>query len=182
MKSSSSQKRRGLTQSVTTMILLVLSVLLASGTMGLYTFSVASSTMKTEQLVIRSVRIWADPSCSQVALHVENIGGRDALLTSIEVGYVEELWSSIYIAEGEGGVMTPAEGLNITGVFNHTVSGAEYEFIPATGSIIIPVSGSLMIYVDNPAAVDLQDLGTVVEVAVYTSTLPYVTMDDVESP
>jgi hypothetical protein len=69
-------------------------------------------------------------------------------------------------------VLTPTEGFNITGVFNHTVSRVEYEFTLATGSIMIPVSGGLLIYVDNPAAVDLQDLGTVVEVAVYTSTLP----------
>ena len=182
MNSSFYCKRRGLTQSVTTMILLVLSVLLASGTMGLYTFSITSSTMKTEQLVIRSTRVWADPSNSQVALHVENIGGRDALITSVEVGYVEAPLNSIYVAEGEGGVLTPAEGLNITGAFNHTVSGVEYSFTPADGSIIIPVSGSLMIYVDNPEAVSLEDLGTVMEVTVYTSTLPYVTMDDVESP
>ena len=177
-----SKRRRGLAQSVTTMILLVLSVLLASGTMGLYTISVTTSAMKTEQLVIRSARIWADPSGSQVALRIENIGGRDALITSIEIGYMEEPLDSIYVAEGKGGVLTPAEGLNITGAFNHTVSGAEYAFTPATGSIVIPISGGLLIYVDNPAAVDLQDLGTVVQVTVYTSTLPYVTMDDVESP
>ncbi len=154
------------------MILLVLSVLLASGTMGLYTISVTTSAMKTQQPVIRSARSWPDPSGSQVALRIENIGGRDSLITSIEVGYMEEPLDSIYIAEG----------LNITGAFNHTVSGAEYAFTPATGSIVIPVSGGLLIYVDNPAAVDLQDLGTVVQVTVYTSTLPYVTMDDVESP
>jgi hypothetical protein len=49
-------------------------------------------------------------------------------------------------------------------------------------SIMIPINGDLLIYVDNPEAVELQDLGTVVEVAVYTSTLPYVRMDDVEFP
>ena len=164
------------------MILLVLSILMASGTMGLYTCSVTTSTIKTEQLVVRSTLIWADPSGSQVALNVENIGGRDVLIPSIEVGYVEEPWGSIYIAQGEEGLLTPAEGRNITGAFNHTVSGEEHEFTPASGSIMIPVSGSLHIYVDNPAAVDRQDLGTVVQFTVYTSILPYVTMDNVESP
>ena len=164
------------------MILLVLSVGLASGTVGLYTLSVTTSAMKTEQLVIRSARIWADPSSSQVALHVENIGGRDALITSIEVGYVEAPFGSIYLAEGEGGIMEPAEGLNITGAFNHTVSGMEYSFEPVIGSMMISVSGSVLIYVDNPETVDIQDLGMVVEVIVYTSTLPYMTMDDVETP
>ncbi len=93
---SISKRRRGLTQSVTTLILFVLSVLLASGTMGLHTLSVTTSAMKTEQLVIRSIRIWADPSGAQVALNIENIGGRDALITSIEVGYVEEGWDSVF--------------------------------------------------------------------------------------
>jgi hypothetical protein len=98
---SISKRRIGLTQSVTTLILLVLSVLLASGTIGLYTLSVTTSAMKTEQLVIRSIRIWADPSGAQVALNIENIGGRDALITSIEVGYVEDGWDSVFYAEGE---------------------------------------------------------------------------------
>jgi len=78
--------------------------------------------------------------------------------------------------------MESAEGLNITGAFNHTVSGLEYSFEPATGSIMIPVSGSVLIYLDNLETVDIQDLGMVVEVIVYTSTLPYMTMDDVETP
>ena len=175
-------RKRGLTQSVTLMILLVLSIVLASGTVGLYTLSTTTSAMKMEHLVIRSARIWADSSGSQVALHVENIGGRDALITSIEVGFVEEGWDSVFYTAGEGGIMEPAEGLNITGAFNHTVSGLEYSFEPATGSIMIPVSGSVLIYVDNPETVDIQDLGMVVEVIVYTSTLPYMTMDDVETP
>ena len=89
------------------MILLVLSVVLATGTVGLYTLSVTTSAMKTEYLIIRSARIWADSSGSQVALHVENIGGRDALITSIEVGFVEEGWDSIFYAEGEGAYWNP---------------------------------------------------------------------------
>ena len=163
-------------------ILLVLSVALASGTVNLYTLSITTSAMKMEQLVIRSVNIWADPSGSQVALHVENIGGRDALITSIEVSFVEEAWDSIFYAVGEGGIMEPAEGLNITGAFNHTVSGLEYSFVPVTGSLMIPVSGNVLIYVDNPVTVDIQDIGRIVTVIVYTSTVPYMTMDDVKSP
>jgi hypothetical protein len=47
---------------------------------------------------------------------------------------------------------------------------------------MIPVSGSMLIYVDNPETVDIQDIGMIMEVIVYTSTLPYMTMDDVEIP
>lgn len=176
------KRKRGLTQSVTLMILLVLSVVMAGGTVGLYTLSVTKSAMKMEQIVIRNTRIWANASGSQVALHVENIGGRDALITSIEVGFVEEGWDSVFYAEGDGGIMEPAEGLNITGSFNHTISGLEYSFEPATGSMMIPVSGSVLIYVDNPETIDIKDIGRVMEVIVYTSTLPYITMDDVEIP
>ncbi len=153
------------------MILLFLSVVLVTGTMGLYTLLITTSAMKTEHLVIRGARIWADSSGSQVALHVENIGGRDALITAIEVGFVEESWDSVFYAEGR----------NITGAFNHTISGVEYSYEPVTGSIMIPVSGSVLIYMDNSETVDIQDLGMVVEIIVYTSTLPYMTMDDVET-
>lgn len=98
------KRKRGLTQSVTLMILLVLSVVMAGGTVGLYTLSVTKSAMKMEQIVIRNTRIWANASGSQVALHVENIGGRDALITSIEVGFVEEGWDSPSSTRRERGV------------------------------------------------------------------------------
>lgn len=62
MKSSLSTKRRALSQVVTMLMILVVSVLMAGGTMTYYTMAVTSSTMKTEQLVINEAHIWVDAS------------------------------------------------------------------------------------------------------------------------
>ncbi len=89
MKLPKGTRRRGLSQVITTLIILVVSVLMAGGTLTYYSSAVASSSIKMEQLVIREARVWVNETGSQTALHVENIGGRDALVTSVEVRYTE---------------------------------------------------------------------------------------------
>ena len=182
MKLPKGTRRRGLSQVITTLIILVVSVLMAGGTLTYYSSAVASSSINMEQLVIREARVWVNETGSQTALHVENIGGRDALVTSVEVRYIEEDWSSVYHATGEPGTLTPTQGLNITGSFTHTLGGVDFNFTESTGSILLPTGGSLIIYVDQPDSLDMFDLGTIVYINVYTSTLQYLAVVDVETP
>jgi hypothetical protein len=180
MKTSVSTKRRALSQVVTMLMILVVSVLMAGGTMTYYTMAVTSSTMKTEQLVINEAHIWVDATGAQGGIRVENIGGRDALITAVEIRFVEEPWSSVYYAEGDGGTLTPTQDLNITGPFTHTVGDESLNFTQATGSLLLPVSGSILLYVDQPDSIDISDLGYMVQLSVCTSTIQYISVVDVE--
>ena len=110
MKTSMLTKRRALSQVVTMLMILVVSVMMAGGTMTYYTMAVTSSTMKTERLIVSSAHIWVDASGAQAAVRVENIGGRDALITAVEIRFVEEPWSSVYYSEGNGGPSPHARG------------------------------------------------------------------------
>ena len=180
MKTSMLNKRRALSQVVTMLMILVVSVLMAGGTMTYYTMAVTSSTMKTEKLVVNEAHVWVDASGAQAGVRVENIGGRDALITAVEIRFVEEPWSSVYCAEGDGGPLTPCQGLNITGSFSHEVGGATLNFTQAEGSLLLPIGGSLVLYVDQPDSIDISDLGYMVEVSICTSTLRYIEVVDVE--
>jgi len=180
MKINVPTRRKALSQVVTTLIILVISILMTSGTLISYSTAVASSSLKMEQLVIREARVWVNETGAQSAVQVENIGGRDALITTVEVRYIEEEWSSIYYAHGECTPLTPVQGMNITGPFSHTVADATLNFTQATGSILLPVGGSIVIYIDQPDSLDITDLGTIVYINVYTSTLQYIDVIDVE--
>jgi len=181
MKYNKFTRKRGLSQVVVTLIILAVSVLMASGTLTYYSMAVTTSSMRMEQLVIREARIWANETGSQAAVHVENIGGRDALITSIEVRYIEEEWSEIYYTSGGGGTLTPTQRLNITGSFTHTVGDEDLNFAQSSGSLLLPVSGSLIIYIDQPDSIAVSDIGAVVHIYVCSSTLQYIAVVNVET-
>ena len=93
-------KRKGLSQVVTTLIILVVSVMMTTSTLTYYSMTVTSSALKMEQLTINEFHVWVNESGAQAAFQVENIGGRDAIITSIEIQNVEEPWSDVYYAYG----------------------------------------------------------------------------------
>jgi len=177
----STKSRMALSQVVTTLILLVVSVLMASGTVTYYTIAVTSSSLKQEQLVISEGRVWVNASGSQAALLIDNIGGRDSLIDSVEVRYVEAPWTEVYHAGAVEGALTPAQGLNITGPFYHAVGDAVLHFTQASGSIVLPVGEGAILYLDQPDSIGATDIGTVVTIVVYTSANQYLFLVNVET-
>jgi len=174
--------RRGLSQVVTTLILLVISILMASGTVAYYGIAVTSSSLKQEQLVIREAHVWVNASGAQAALRVENIGGRDALIDAVEIRYVEAPWTSVYhaAAAADGG-LTPAQGMNITGSFSHAVGDTTLNFTQASGSIVLPVGEEIILYIDQPDSITVDDIGDAITIMVYTSSNQYLALVDVET-
>jgi FlaG/FlaF family flagellin (archaellin) len=173
-------KKKALTQVVTTLILLAISILLAGGTVGYYASSVAASTMKMEHLVFREARVWVNESGAQAAFVIENIGGRDSLIDAIEVNYVEESWSSIYYARDTRSMLFPVEGMNITGLFSFVDGNKTIDFVQGSDSIVLPYGECLIVYIDQPDSIELNYLGFIVHIAVYTPTLQYYELVDVE--
>ena len=169
-------KRKGLSQVVTTLIILVVSVMMTTSTLTYYSMSVTSASINIEQLAISEFRIWVNESGAQAAIQVENIGGRDALITSIEVQYVEEPWSDVFYAYGSCDKLTPVQGLNIIESFVHN----EFNFSEATGSLLLPKEGRLIIYVDQPNSIDVYDLGNMAHITVWSSAIQYLSFADVE--
>jgi len=170
----------GLSQVVSTLIILVISVLAASGTVAYYNIAVTSSSLKQEQLAIDKAHIWANYSGAQAAFVVENIGGRDALIDAIEVRYIEIPWENIYHGSAVEGALTPAQCLNITGSFNHTVGETVLSFSQASGSIVLPVGESIILYIDQPDSLDITHIGTLTTIVVYTSSNQYISLVEVE--
>ncbi len=65
-------------------------------------------------------------------------------------------------------------------MFSHTVGEETLNFTQAEGSLLLPIGGSLVLYVDQPDSIDISDTGYMVEVSICTSTLRYIEVVNVE--
>ena len=84
---------RGLSQVVTTLILLVVSVLLA-GIVTYYATNITMTRSEQEEVDIIKAHIWVNGTGSTGALMVQNLGGRDILIDKVTVRGVDCSWGS----------------------------------------------------------------------------------------
>jgi hypothetical protein len=97
---------------VTTLIILVISVLLA-GVVTYFAINVVSTRVQEESLSLSDAHIWLNPDAtagaptySQASLKVINTGGRDVVITKIAVRGQDNAWTSYTAAGGGGGAAT----------------------------------------------------------------------------
>ena len=86
---------RGLSQVVTTLILLVVAVLLAS-VVTYYATNITMTRTQEEEVHINKQHVWVNRTGAVAAFKVHNLGGRDILIDKIAVRGVENPWSRVY--------------------------------------------------------------------------------------
>ena len=94
------RNKYALSEVVATLIILVISVLLA-GVVTYYAINVVSTRVQEESLSLSDAHIWLNPGqaagspiYSQASLKVINTGGRDVVITKIEIRGQDAAWSS----------------------------------------------------------------------------------------
>jgi flagellin-like protein len=75
-------KNRGLSQVVSTLILLVVAVLLAA-VVAYYATNVTMTRTETEQIQLAKEHVWVNSTGAVAAFKVQNLGGRDILLDKV---------------------------------------------------------------------------------------------------
>lgn len=173
---------RGLSQVVTTLILLVVAVLLTS-TVTYYATNITMTRTQQEEVRITKKHIWVNSTGAVAALKVQNIGGRDILVDKIAVRSVETPWSRVYYYRVPSnasitGDMNITSAAKLTGA-SVTIDGRTY----SQASVDIPLasSGVLLIYVNSPSNIDLEDIGTACSITVFTVNGQYIVESMVES-
>ena len=94
------KNKYALSEVVATLIILVISVLLA-GVVTYYAINVVSTRVQEESLSLSDAHIWLNPgqaagssTYSQASVKVINTGGRDVVITKIEIRGQDAAWSS----------------------------------------------------------------------------------------
>ncbi len=180
------KNKKGLSVVVTTLIILVVSVLLAT-VVTFYAINVTTTRVQEESLFLTKQHVWFNTtgSWAQAAIVIVNTGGKDVVLDKISVRGQESDWQTVYywrtsnITISDDLDVTPTD---ITGTsFNITVQGATRTFQQPSNDLTLKSGWTMVLYVMNPDSVALNDVGITVGITVFTSNAQYYKETNIEA-
>lgn len=175
------KKREALSQVVSTLILLVVSVLIAAVAIYFST-NITMTRTENEQLSISKNHVWVNSTGAIAAFKIQNIGSKDTLIDKISVRGVESSWSDVYLYRVPSGTtftddFTVCNYTDMTGGF--TWAGVTYT--AALEDIPLASGRELLIYIKDPDNVQIDDIGVSMSLTVYTNNANYITEVNVQS-
>ena len=174
------KNRLALSTVVTTLIILVVSVLLA-GVVTYFAINVTSTRVQEESLVLQKQHVWVNMNSSSVAaIMITNTGGRDVVISKLAVrGQDVNMATSAFYVMAVKSTDDLSKDLNYTA---NTVISASSIFgglkgtpaAPNAGSnLVLPSGQTLVIYINNPDSITVNDIGLTVAITVFTSQAMY---------
>jgi hypothetical protein len=199
------KNKRALSEVVSTLIILVISVLLA-GVVTYYAINVVSTRVQEESLSLSDAHIWLNPTgtagsatYSQASLKIINTGGRDVVITKVEIRGQDAAWSSytsptsddqfivysttnqpigtdmyfqpnmIIPASDPTAASPPTQTLSLLGSGNTN----KFTFGYATTDLVLASGDTMLIYIVNPDSITINDIGLTVSITIYTAQAMY---------
>ena len=167
------RNRLALSTVVTTLIILVVSVLLA-GVVSYFAINVTSTRVQEESVHISKQHVWHDGNqTSQAAFLMINTGGRDLVIDKISVRGQESEWANVFYT-------TTTVSISDDLTFNSTLTdggnitiGEEYTFAEAADDITVRSGYSIIVYITSPDSISVNDIGLTVGMTVHTSQAMY---------
>ena len=181
------KSKRGLSTVVTTLIILVVSVLLAT-VVTFYAINVTTTRVQEEDLLIQKIHIWYVPAASpyvQAGFVLINTGGRDVVLDKIAVRGQEKAWDEIYYWKTQTAVTNDLSETNATlsgNTFNMSIDDNWETFTKGSTDLTVKSGDTAVIYIKNPDSVTLSDVGTTIGITVHTMRAQYYKECNVEAP
>jgi hypothetical protein len=180
------KSRRGLSVVVTTLIILVVSVLLAT-IVTLYAINVTTTRVQEESLHLTKQHVWYNTSGSwaEAAIVIMNTGGKDVVLDKITVRGQESVWNDVYYWRANN--VTVSDDLQVTSTningttFAITVEGSPRTFRQADDDITLKSGWTIVVYIMNPDSIALNDVGLTVGINAFTSNAQYYKETNVEA-
>ncbi|MGQ9640884.1 MAG: hypothetical protein ACUVUF_01995 [Candidatus Bathycorpusculaceae bacterium] len=182
------KSKKGLSVVVTTLIILVVSVLLAT-VVTFYAINVTTTRVQEENLQIFKLHIWHNgTSFAEATFLIINTGGRDLVIDKISARGQECLWEKVYYCKttdtinDDLGYVTPDANGTLTGM-NATLGGAtsNYKLTAASDDLILKSGWSMIIYITDPDHVSVSDIGVTVGITVFTANAQYYKEANVEA-
>jgi len=180
------KNRLALSTVVTTLIILVVSVLLA-GVVTYFAINVTSTRVQEENLSLSKQHVWVSQTGEAVAaIMITNTGGRDVVLGKIACrGQDIDLTTQVFYATA---VSTDdlTQELNYTAgttiAAGDTFGGVAAVAVANTENSIVLTSGStIVIYVNSPDSITRNDIGLTVALTVFTSQAMHYKETNVEA-
>lgn len=179
------KNRYALSTVVTTLIILVVSVLLA-GVVTYFAINVTSTRVQEESLHLTKQHVWyaynstEEVYVGQAAIMVINTGGRDVVIDKLTVRGQECAWGDVYYN-------VTSESISDDLSFQETLGGSmnigltPYVFVEATTDLTLESGKTMLIYINNPDSVTVNDIGLTVAQTIFTSQAMYYKETNVEA-
>jgi hypothetical protein len=180
------RNRIALSTVVTTLIILVVSVLLATVVVYFAT-NVVSTRVQEESLSLTKQHIWVEMDGTCVAaIMITNIGGRDVVLSKIAVrGQAVDMPTQVwYVVAASGDRLTTdlnyttGSTIDATSTFGG-LAGAPAQ--PVGNSLVLPSGETVVVYLTNPGTISVNDIGVTLAITVFTSQAIYYKETNVEA-
>jgi len=176
------RNRKGLSTVVTTLIILVVSVLLAT-VVTFYAINVTTTRVQEESLQIFKQHIWHNGTTfAEAAFVIINTGGRDVVIDKIAVRGQECTWSTVYYNKTQDTISadlsynsTLSDGGTIT------IGSTPYTFSQASDDLILKSGWTMVVYIANPDHVSVSDIGVTIGITVFTANAQYYKECNVEA-
>jgi hypothetical protein len=166
------RNRYALSTVVTTLIILVVSVLLA-GVVTYFAINVTSTRVQEESLHLTKQHIWFDGAAgggAQAAIMIINTGGRDVVFDKVTCRGQESAWTNVFYATTTSTIsndLTFIEGLADAS----TVEGLTLAV--AASDLVLKSGETMVIYIDSPDSITINDIGLTVALTIFTSQAMY---------
>jgi len=168
------KNRKALSTVVTTLIILVVSVLLAT-VVTFYAINVTTTRVEEESLQVTKLHIWHNGTTfAEAAFLIINTGGRDVVLDKITVRGQECSWSSVYYHKTTSTISTDLT--YVTPHANGTLLGkswGSYSLTQASEDLILKSGYTMIVFITDPDHISLSDVGVTVGVMVFTANAQY---------
>jgi hypothetical protein len=179
------KNRWALSTVVTTLIILVISVLLAS-VVTYFAINVVSTRVQEESLALTKQHIWYHDSTginasTQAALMIINTGGRDVVIQKFSVRGQTVTWSNVYY-----GTTTQAVAADLTyrgniTTGNLTVGAVNLTMVQGADSLTLRSGYSMVLYINSPDSITINDVGLTVSVTLNTAQAMYYVESNVQA-
>ncbi|MGB9914443.1 MAG: hypothetical protein ACPLIG_06090 [Candidatus Bathyarchaeales archaeon] len=184
------KNRWALSTVVTTLIILVISVLLAS-VVTYFAINVVSTRVQEESLHLTKQHIWhnstaspGDPSYSLASLMVINTGGRDIVIDKLAVRGQECAWNDTttgnkrFVLYSITNEPVPEDipymyNFSYTTTNTVTIGTNQHTFTVASNDLVLPSGYTMLIYIVNPDSITINDIGLTVSITLYTAQAMY---------
>ncbi len=172
------KSRKALSTVVTTLIILVVAVLLAS-VVTFYAINVVTTRVQEESLQIYKQHIWHNGTTfAEGAFLVINTGGRDVVIDKISVRGQESAWTTVYYNKTTTAIspdlpyLIPNSDGTLSGM-SVTLGSTAYPLTQATDDLILKSGWSMIVYITNPDTISVTDIGITVGFTVFTANAQY---------
>jgi hypothetical protein len=176
------KNRKALSTVVTTLIILVVSVLLAT-VVTFYAINVTTTRVQEESLYMTKQHVWYNTTggWAEGAFVIVNTGGRDVVLDKITVRGQESAWANVFY--WRTATVTISDELSVSpdalpdiGTSNTTsitVQGTSRTFDRATDDVTLKSGWTMVVYIASPDSIALNDVGIPVGITVFSANAQY---------